>query len=242
MFYRIVILASASIFLFNNNMTGNVIKVTSEKPKSIEAAIKSAAPGDTLLLTKGVYRQHDIHIYKRLTIIGEQYPVIDAEKKSEVFVISADSTTIQGLQIQNTGVSSLNDMAAIRVQEKGYANISGNKLINCTYGVYIQKGHHCEVKNNQIHAKSVDEQNSGNGIHAWKSSNLLINYNQISGHRDGIYFEFVTQSKISNNISKGNIRYGLHFMFSNHDSYINNTFSDNGAGVAVMFSNHVTML
>jgi nitrous oxidase accessory protein len=30
-------------------------------------------------------------------------------------------------------------------------------------------------------------------------------------------------------------------MFSNHDSYTGNTFLDNGAGVAVMFSNHITM-
>lgn len=30
-------------------------------------------------------------------------------------------------------------------------------------------------------------------------------------------------------------------MFSNNDSYIDNTFTDNGAGVAVMFSNHISM-
>jgi nitrous oxidase accessory protein len=30
-------------------------------------------------------------------------------------------------------------------------------------------------------------------------------------------------------------------MFSNHDTYLKNIFSDNGAGVAVMFSNHVNM-
>ena len=69
----------------------------------------------------------------------------------------------------------------------------------------------------------------------------MILQNTISGHRDGIYFEFVTNSKIENNNSFNNVRYGLHFMFSNYNMYIANIFRDNGAGVAVMFSNHITM-
>ncbi|NJO25790.1 MAG: hypothetical protein HC867_08575 [Bacteroidia bacterium] len=46
--------------------------------------------------------------------------------------------------------------------------------------------------------------------------------NHIQGHRDGIYFEFVTDSDIKQNISEKNIRYGLHFMFSHNDNYIHN--------------------
>ena len=65
--------------------------------------------------------------------------------------------------------------------------------------------------------------------------------NSISGHRDGIYFEFVTHSLIWRNISVRNIRYGLHFMFSNNDSYIGNFFAANGYGVAVMFTHGVKM-
>lgn len=70
---------------------------------------------------------------------------------------------------------------------------------------------------------------------------MLIINNQITGHRDGIYFEFVTSSTIQGNRSIGNVRYGLHFMFSHNNWYIGNSFSDNGAGVAVMYSNGVHM-
>jgi nitrous oxidase accessory protein len=70
---------------------------------------------------------------------------------------------------------------------------------------------------------------------------MYIAGNVVEGHRDGIYFEFVTNSVIENNQSMHNVRYGLHFMFSHHNSYVGNQFSGNGAGVAVMFSNHVTM-
>jgi nitrous oxidase accessory protein len=70
---------------------------------------------------------------------------------------------------------------------------------------------------------------------------MRIIANQVSGHRDGIYFEFVTHSVIWRNESHNNIRYGLHFMFSNDDAYIANIFKQNGSGVAVMFSHGVRM-
>ena len=63
--------------------------------------------------------------------------------------------------------------------------------------------------------------------------------NNVTGHRDGIYFEFVTNSVIWRNTSFHNLRYGLHF--SNDNSYITNIFENNGAGVAVMFSHGVKM-
>jgi nitrous oxidase accessory protein len=76
----------------------------------------------------------------------------------------------------------------------------------------------------------------------WKSNNIHVERNRIEGHRDGIYLEFVNHSYVGNNISARNLRYGLHFMFSHHDEYRGNTFSDNGSGVAVMYSNHIRMV
>jgi len=69
----------------------------------------------------------------------------------------------------------------------------------------------------------------------------VIENNHVQGHRDGIYFEFVTESLVQKNLSEKNIRYGLHFMFSHSDHYMQNIFRNNGAGVAVMYSHKVTM-
>jgi nitrous oxidase accessory protein len=71
---------------------------------------------------------------------------------------------------------------------------------------------------------------------------MTIENNNISGQRDGIYFEFVTNSFINKNYSHYNIRYGLHFMFSHNNAYIENAFEKNGSGVAVMYSHKVTMI
>jgi nitrous oxidase accessory protein len=90
-------------------------------------------------------------------------------------------------------------------------------------------------------SRSSDEATAGNAIHAWKSNHLRIYDNLLTGHRDGIYFEFVDDSFIERNDSHGNLRYGLHFMFSNRDAYRGNTFRNNSAGVAVMFSQFIEM-
>lgn len=213
----------------------------SPKGNSLRLAIANAVAGDTILVHKGTYNEQDILVNKRLVIIGKERPVIDGRNKSQLLVITSDSVVVTGLKLQNTGRSSMTDMAAIRLQEVSYATISNNELLHNTYGVYMQQSYNCTIEKNTISADAKDELNSGNGIHAWKSGGLIIRGNTISGHRDGIYFEFVTDSKISGNISTNNIRYGLHFMFSHRDSYMGNRFDNNGSGVAVMYSKFVYM-
>ncbi|MDP9048873.1 MAG: nitrous oxide reductase family maturation protein NosD [Bacteroidota bacterium] len=208
---------------------------------SIHRAINNAHKGDTLLIQNGLYKEHDITIQKKLVIIGQTFPKIDAEGKYQVFIIRSDSVVIKGLQIQNIGTASMSDMAGIKIINAKNVTIENNRLFNNTFGVYLQNSARCKVINNTIHCAIKDQVNGGNGIHAWKSDHLLIKGNSISGQRDGIYFEFVTDSRIAGNVSHSNARYGLHFMFSHNDTYTQNTFKDNGAGVAVMYSNGVIM-
>jgi nitrous oxidase accessory protein len=209
--------------------------------QSVKDIIAKAASGDTILIEKGFYKQNNILVNKKLAIIGKDYPVFDGEKKNEVFVVTASGVYINGVQVQNTGRSSLIDMAGIKLQNVSNVYVTRCKILNTTYGVYLQNSNHCTIYNNTVKAFAKDELQSGNGVHAWKCNNLLIANNLLSGHRDGIYFEFVTESLIRNNNSFGNIRYGLHFMFSHNDEYRNNTFQNNGAGVAVMYTKGVKM-
>ncbi len=229
------------LLCFSLSVHAGHITVSANSAHSIGQAIDKAHPGDTLFIQKGTYKEHNITVNKRLIIIGVDYPVIDGEKKYEVLTVAADSVVIKGLQIQHTGTSGMDDIAAIKIKESDYVQVAGNKLLDNTYGIYLQKSNYCVITGNVLTAYAKDEQNSGNGIHAWQGKHLFISGNSIRGHRDGIYFEFVTESRIVKNVSTKNVRYGLHFMFSNNDAYEQNTFSENGSGVAVMFSKGVTM-
>jgi nitrous oxidase accessory protein len=109
------------------------------------------------------------------------------------------------------------------------------------FGIYLERSNNGKVYHNKIIGDAVDEYNSGNGIQLWYSHHVEVDGNIVQGVRDGIYLEFADNITINNNISTNNLRYGLHFMFSNDDVYTDNTFENNGAGVAVMFSKRIKM-
>jgi nitrous oxidase accessory protein len=213
-----------------------------ETVKSITKAIALAQPGDTLSIQPGTYREGNIILEKSIAIIGVDYPVLDGENKYEILTIHANKVIIQGLKFINTGVASINDLAAIKVLESSGLKILNNKFENAFFGIYLANSSQTWIENNELKAEAEAEHQIGNGIHLWKCEFITIHGNRIQGHRDGIYFEFVTNSLITNNYSEGNLRYGLHFMFSNNDEYRNNTFVNNGAGVAVMYTKGVKMI
>jgi nitrous oxidase accessory protein len=119
--------------------------------------------------------------------------------------------------------------------------VENNIILNAYFAIHVSNSLFVTIRNNTITGSPKSEQLTGNGIHLWKSANALVENNHVQGQRDGIYFEFVSHSTIRNNRSEKNIRYGIHFMFSNDDVYLNNIFHDNGAGVAVMYSKKVRM-
>lgn len=209
--------------------------------KTIRQALAAAREGDTIVVGKGTYKEGNIVVNKRIVLLGKGIPVLDGQGKYEVVSIGAHGVVIKGFKIVNSGHAALEDPCGIKVYDRNDVVIEGNILDNNFFGIYIQNGKNCIVKDNLIKAYGEQEQLAGNGIHCWKSENLRIIGNRISGHRDGIYFEFVTESVIWRNIAQNNIRYGLHFMFSHNDAYITNIFRNNGAGVAVMFTRNVKM-
>jgi len=210
--------------------------------KTIIPALASVANGDTVIVEKGFYKEGNIIIDKSIYFLGKDLPVIDGDKKFEVISVKASNVTVKGFRIQHSGYATLDDPGGIKVYDSERVNIIDNFVHDNFFGIYIQYSKSCLIKNNRIIAFEREEQKIGNGIHCWKSDSLQIIGNFVTGNRDGIYFEFVTNSVIWRNISVNNIRYGLHFMFSNNDAYFSNVFEGNGAGVAVMYSKNVVMM
>ena len=175
-------------------------------------------------------------------LVGAGYPVLDGENKFEIFTIAANDVSIIGLRMINTGVGSINDISAINAIESKGLRVINNQFENTFFGIHLSNCLGSLVEGNVLHSDAEAEHQIGNGIHAWKCDSITIRNNKVSGHRDGIYFEFVTNSQVENNFSHHNMRYGLHFMFSHNDAYRSNIFQNNGAGVAVMYTKHVTMI
>lgn len=204
--------------------------------KTINEALEQAVDGDTILVKKGVYKEANIKIDKEVTIIGEDMPTIDGSQEGEIITIGADNVTLDGFKIINVGLSYTTDFAAVRVVNSSGFTIQNLILEKLFFGIYLQKATNGKVLNNIVKGEAVTEFNSGNAIHLWHCNNVEVRGNDVRNVRDGIYLEFSNEIDIIDNFSKNNVRYGLHFMFSNNNRVNNNVFETNGAGIALMFS------
>ncbi len=209
---------------------------------TLSRALSRAASGDRVVVHPGVYREPTLVVDRPLELVGRGWPVLDGEGAREILRIRADGVTVQGLVLRNVGVSYVEDRAAIRVEEAGGCRILENRVENAFFGIYLAQAHDCLIRGNDVEGKAVRETASGNGIHLWYSRDVTITGNRISNHRDGIYLEFVEDSRILGNVSRHHLRYGLHFMFSDGCEYRGNTFLENASGVAVMYTRRVRML
>lgn len=209
---------------------------------SLRKALTIANDGDTILLQKGVYKEGGLIINKSIRLIGVNEPILDGENEHEILTVTGENILVKGIHFANAGYSAMNDYAAIKIIDATNVIVENNKITNAYFAIHIANTTLSLVRYNSITGTPKTEQTTGNGIHLWKCAQMVIKENHVEGHRDGIYFEFVTHSIIKDNFTTRNIRYGLHFMFSNNDTYVGNTFTDNGAGVAVMYSKQVLMI
>lgn len=213
-----------------------------ERCLSIESGLQAAQPGDTVLVLAGVYYEHALVVDKPVTLLGRDQPVIDAQDRGEIITVTHGGSAIVGFTLRNVGTSFVEDRAAIRLKNIEGVRVEGNRIEKAFFGIYAEHSRAMDIRRNVLLGPALREVDTGNGIHLWYCREAVIEDNEIHGHRDGIYFEFVEHSRIARNVSTHNIRYGLHFMFSHEDTYIDNRFAENGAGVAVMYTEHVTMI
>lgn len=230
------------IMAMSSGLWAGLVHVGASYPEtSISQGLEMSTPGDTILVHSGNYVESGLIISHQLTLIGVDKPVVDGNHSGEIITVNADDVSIEGFVFKGSGLSHLDENAAVRYEETNRGSIRNNTFEDNFFAVYISKSENITIENNSINGLAETESRSGNGIHLWYCKDITILGNDISGHRDGIYLEFVEQCLVTQNHSFGNLRYGLHFMFSNHNEYNHNQFDNNGAGVAVMYSRHVDM-
>ena len=212
------------------------------RPGQLREALLRVAPNDSIVLHAGIYQDRELAITKPITIIGRKGAVVDAgHTGGDVFTVRSDWVVIDGIHIKNVKVSYVQDNAAVKILKSKHVTVKNCTITNAFFAIYLQRSERCRIEGNTIAGTLRSESNSGNGIHSWYGREILIKGNTIASHRDGVYLEFSKQITVEENTCRRNMRYGLHFMFSDSCSYRRNTFTQSGAGVAVMYSSFVEM-
>lgn len=244
MILRLLLLIVASALSLE--VTAKVIEVCPDCPVSeVSEAVSLAEECDQIVIRPGVYEAQEVIIEKEIEIIGEEGTVIDGGGLT-IFYVHHDNVGIRDLELRNVSTNYVEDRAALKCNDSDYLQISNVTVRQSFFGILIEKSkygivEHCDIQG-EANESNYLESSNGNAIHLWYCKDMEIVHNSVKQHRDGIYFEFVENTIIRNNWSEGNMRYGLHFMFSHGNLYEQNTFTKNGAGVAVMYSDHVTMV
>ena len=210
--------------------------------ETVASVVATARDGDTVWIAPGVHREPTIVIDKRLVVTGDSGAVLDGAAATHIMRVEADDVVVTGLEFRNVATSHVEDRAAIRVGEVRGCRIERNTIVNAFFGVYLAATERCRVADNILKGRRATEDSSGNGIHLWTARDIDVTGNRVEGHRDGIYLEFTHEARVTGNVSTRNIRYGLHFMYSDDCRYERNRFEANGAGVAVMYTKRVAMV
>lgn len=239
---RLIIKSIFSLLFINSIIQSKDIVVSPQGSiQQISQALELAKKNDRILIKKGIYRESNLLVNKSIEIIGEDFPEIDGQNQGQVLLIRADSVVLKGLVIKNAAVSFIDDNAGVKLDSSFHCVLENNKFINNFFAIYLARSANCRIIENNVQGEAQSQSTSGNGIHLWYCRDITIENNQVTGHRDGIYFEFVERGRITGNISENNLRYGLHFMFSDRCHYQSNVFRNNGSGVAVMYTKSVEM-
>ena len=210
--------------------------------RTIAAGLLATPIGGTVVVEPGLYREATLQVNRTVSLVGRVGAVLDGEGARTIMLVTADDVLVRGLRFRDVGSSFSEDRAAIRIAGARGCRIEDNTIENAFFGIYLAKVEDCRIARNEVHGVPGTEAATANGIHLWSSRNVEIADNRVSGHRDGIYFEFVHDSRITGNVAERNVRYGLHFMYSDGCRYEGNTFRHNAAGVAVMYTRNVEMI
>ncbi len=181
--------------------------------QSIQEAINSAKPGDTILVYEGTYYER-IEVNKTVLLVGENRvtTIVDGGGAGTIIKVTADNTNITGFTIQNAG-NTLVD-CGVFIGESENVTINNNIIKDNSCGILLQKTNNSNFINNIL----ID--NYACGIQFSNSNNNKIIGNTIAYNPTGAY---ITGSTIPNTFYHNNFIDNLYQAES-----FTSTYWDNG--------------
>ena len=218
--------------------SGQVLEVgPAARFATIGQALEAARPGDTVLVRPGTYAER-LRIEFPVTLLGEGWPVVDGGGKGHVIEALAP-LTLEGFVVRGSGAGVEEEHAGVMVRQGPESRIEGNRFEDVFYGVYLKGSPRSVVRRNEIEGKSFPPPRRGDGIRLWYSSGSRVLDNLVRHTRDVVIYFSDSLLVRGNRIMDG--RYGLHYMYSNHNRFERNRFEGNEVGAFLMYSAEIEL-
>ncbi len=204
-------------------------------------AIAGASAGDVLILSSGIYGGAVV-VDRPVTITGPQDAVIDGLGIGTVITIDAPDVTVQGVTVTGSGMSSPDLDAGIKIlKQADRARVEGNHVLGNLHGIDVHGGLDVLVRGNVIEGTQNPRMNDrGNGIYVWNAPGAVIEGNSVRWGRDGIFSNTSRKGIYRNNLFR-DLRFAVHYMYTNDSEVSGNVSIGNHLGYAIMFSNKVIL-
>lgn len=207
--------------------------------QSVQAAIDTAAPSAVIRLRPGRHKG-PLVFDKPLSLIGEEGARLVGPGSGSVITVNVSDVRIEGLEITGSGRDlPAMDSAVLVNRSAQRAVIRSNRLTRNLFGVYLHGAGGSLVENNVIVGRDdLRMAEAGNGVSIWNAPGAKVIGNTIRQGRDGIFVNVSKRNVFAGN-SFSDLRFAIHYMYTNDSQVIGNRSRGNHAGWAIMYSNNL---
>ncbi|MDH5447590.1 MAG: PKD domain-containing protein [Candidatus Bathyarchaeota archaeon] len=222
---KILLTVLASVLLLSSILTTQLVTTVIASTtyhvypsQSIQEAINSAQPGDTIFVHSGTYRENLI-VDRFLTLLGEseETTIVDGSGENRTVIeVTANNVFISGFTVQNSSRAAGTSYAGIKISAHA-CNITGNHVTRNKIGIFVTS------QKSRIMENVVTR--NGQGIALYDSSEVMVEANNLSANTVGISLAFSSNNTIVDNRA-ANSSYGGHGIYLSSNSFNNTVLSN----------------
>jgi nitrous oxidase accessory protein len=181
----------------------------------------------------------DLIVEKPLRLVGRGRPRLVGAGDGSVVRVRADDVTVEGFDIDGRRGGDLGRDSAGVHTTGARTTIRDCRIREALFGVYIREANGAAVEGCSIRGiPGKDPGEKGSGIHVFNTVGFRFERNDIVDVRDGFYIQNASKGLVRGNVAR-DLRYGLHYMFSDDNVFEDNTFENGAAGTAIMYSQRI---
>ena len=207
---------------------------------NLAAALEAAQDGDTLRLLSGEH-SGPVTITKPLTILGADDDVlIKGNGKGSVITVKAPDVMIRDIEVTGSGLLLETQDSGIFLHKTATgAKVQNTRIRDNLIGIYVWGARDAVVADNIITGRRDLRMNErGNGVQIWNAPGARIEGNTIRYGRDGIFVTTSKKNVFARNVME-DLRFAVHYMYTNGSTVSGNVSRGNHLGFALMFSTKI---